>query len=114
MSRIFLLLNDPLVAGRMRALVDATPGLQTVGWVATMDQARAQLPSLQADLVLTDIQLADGWVAGLVDELQVIFCPVVVGGGKRFFPDGVRLSLELLDERRFGNGVVVMRYAVRG
>jgi DNA-binding NarL/FixJ family response regulator len=70
MSRIFLLLNDPLVAGRMRALVDATPGLQTVGWVATMDQARAQLPSLQADLVLTDIQLADGWVAGLVDELS--------------------------------------------
>ena len=70
MSRIFLLINDPLVAGRMRGLIDATPGLQTVGWVATMDQARAQLQSLQADLVLSDLQLADGWVAGFVDEVS--------------------------------------------
>jgi DNA-binding NarL/FixJ family response regulator len=70
MSRIFLLINDPLVAGRMRGLIDATPGLQTVGWVATLEQARAQLPTLQADLVLADLQLADGWVAGLVDELS--------------------------------------------
>ncbi|HEX9936595.1 MAG TPA: dihydrofolate reductase family protein [Longimicrobium sp.] len=52
--------------------------------------------------------------AGLVDEIQAIVCPVVVGGGKRFFPRGVRLSLELAEERRFGNGVVVLRYAVRG
>jgi dihydrofolate reductase len=44
----------------------------------------------------------------------MIVCPVVVGGGKRFFPDGVRLDLELVEERRFGNGVVVLRYAVRG
>jgi hypothetical protein len=39
---------------------------------------------------------------------------VVVGGGKRFFPEGVRLNLELLEERRFSSGVVVLRYAVRG
>lgn len=51
--------------------------------------------------------------AGLVDEFQVIVCPVVVGGGKRFFPDGVRLELELVEERRFGNGVVILRYVVR-
>lgn len=52
--------------------------------------------------------------AGLVDEIQMIVCPVVVGGGKRFFPDGVRLDLELVEERRFGNGWVILRYAVRG
>jgi dihydrofolate reductase len=52
--------------------------------------------------------------AGLVDEFQIIVCPIVVGGGKRFFPDGVRLDLELVEERPFGNGVVVLRYAVRG
>jgi dihydrofolate reductase len=52
--------------------------------------------------------------AGLVDEFQMIVCPVVVGGGKRFFPGGVRLNLELIEERRFGSGVVVLRYAVRG
>ena len=52
--------------------------------------------------------------AGLVDELQVIVCPVVVGGGKRFFPEGVRLELKLLEERSFGSGVAVLRYSVEG
>jgi dihydrofolate reductase len=52
--------------------------------------------------------------AGLVDEFQMIVCPVVVGRGKRFFPDGVRSDLELVDERAFRNGVVGLRYAVRG
>lgn len=52
--------------------------------------------------------------AGLVDEIQMIVFPVVVGGGKRFFPEGVRLEMELIEERRFGNGVVVLRYARRG
>jgi dihydrofolate reductase len=52
--------------------------------------------------------------AGLVDEFQMIVCPVVVGSGKRFFPDGVRLDLELAEERRFRKGVIVLRYAVRG
>lgn len=70
MSRVFLLINDPLVAGRMRGLIDAAPGMQTVGWVATMDHARAQLPQLGADLLLADLQLADGWVAGFLDELS--------------------------------------------
>ncbi len=44
----------------------------------------------------------------------MIVCPVVVGGGKRFFPDGVRLDLKLVEERRFRNGVLVLRYAVSG
>lgn len=49
--------------------------------------------------------------AGLVDELQLFFVPVVVGGGKRALPDnGVRLDLELVDEHRFGNGTVFLRY----
>jgi dihydrofolate reductase len=52
--------------------------------------------------------------AGLVDEVQMIVHPVVVGGGKRFFPDGVRADLELIGERGFRNGVVGLRYAVRG
>jgi hypothetical protein len=36
--------------------------------------------------------------------------PIVVGGGKRSLPDNVRLRLELLDERRFGNGMVYLYY----
>jgi dihydrofolate reductase len=51
--------------------------------------------------------------AGLVDELQLFLVPVVVGAGKRALPDGVRTALELLDERRFGNGTVHLRYAAR-
>jgi dihydrofolate reductase len=50
--------------------------------------------------------------AGVVDEIQLFLNPIVVGGGKRALPDGVRAGLELLDERRFGNGVVFLRYRV--
>ena len=48
--------------------------------------------------------------AGLVDELHLFVVPVVVGGGTRALPNDVRLRLELLDERRFGNGVVHLHY----
>jgi len=50
--------------------------------------------------------------AGLVDEFQLLVGPAIVGGGNPFFPP-VRVDLELLDERRFGNGVVYLRYGVR-
>jgi dihydrofolate reductase len=48
--------------------------------------------------------------AGLVDEIQLFLSPIVIGGGNAALPDGVRAGLELLDERRFGNGVVFLRY----
>ena len=48
--------------------------------------------------------------AGLVDELHLFVTPIVVGGGKQSLPNNVRLKLELLDERRFGNGVVHLHY----
>jgi dihydrofolate reductase len=48
--------------------------------------------------------------AGLVDELQLFLTPVIVGGGTSALPDGLRLDLELLDDRRFSNGVVYLRY----
>jgi dihydrofolate reductase len=50
--------------------------------------------------------------AGLVDELHLFLNPVVVGGGTRALPDGVRLDLELLAEHRFGNGVVHLHHRV--
>lgn len=49
---------------------------------------------------------------GLVDEYQVFVVPRVVGGGTPFFPDAVRVSLELLDQRRFRNGLAYLRYGV--
>jgi dihydrofolate reductase len=50
--------------------------------------------------------------AGLVDECHLFLAPVIVGGGKRALPDGVRLDLELLDERRFESGMVYLRYGI--
>jgi len=48
--------------------------------------------------------------AGLVDEYHLFLAPVVVGGGTQALPDGLRLSLELLDERRFDSGFVHLHY----
>ena len=50
--------------------------------------------------------------AGLVDECHLLLHPILVGGGTRSLPDDVRVDLELLDERRFGNGVVHLHYRV--
>ena len=47
--------------------------------------------------------------AGLVDEYHLFLMPVLVGAGKRAFPDGLREELELLDERLFASGVVYLR-----
>jgi dihydrofolate reductase len=51
--------------------------------------------------------------AGLVDEVHLFVFPVVVGGGKPGLPRGVRVDLELLGERRFGNGVVHLHHRPR-
>lgn len=52
--------------------------------------------------------------AGLVDECHLFLTPIIVGGGKPALPDNVRLELALLAERRFGNGMVYLRYGLRG
>ncbi len=51
--------------------------------------------------------------AGLVDEIQLFLSPIVVGAGTPALPKGVRVTLELLDERRFGNGTVYLRYRTK-
>ncbi len=51
--------------------------------------------------------------AGVVDEFHLFVSPIVVGGGNQGLPDHVRLTLELLGERRFGNGVVHLHYRSR-
>jgi dihydrofolate reductase len=65
------------------------------------------------DLSLAGPELAaHAFKAGLIDECRLFLAPVVVGGGKQSLPDDVRVGLELLDERRFGNGMVYLRYRV--
>jgi dihydrofolate reductase len=53
---------------------------------------------------------AEAFKAGLVDEVHLTVAPMIVGGGVAALPDDVRLKLELLDERRFGNGMVHLSY----
>lgn len=75
---------------------------------------RALKESSEQDMSIGGTVLAAQAIkAGLVDEFCLFLTPVVVGGGKQFLPDGVGLTLELLNERRFGNGVVYLRYAKR-
>ncbi|MEJ2885458.1 dihydrofolate reductase family protein [Actinomycetospora aeridis] len=65
------------------------------------------------DLTVDGPELASAALAaGLVDEIAPVVMPVVVGGGTRFLPDGVRLGLELVGERRFASGAMHLRYRV--
>jgi dihydrofolate reductase len=66
------------------------------------------------DLTVGGADLAgQALTAGLVDELQLFLVPIVVGGGKRALPGGVRSNLELLDTQRFASGAVYLRYRPR-
>lgn len=51
---------------------------------------------------------------GLVDELRLLLAPIIVGGGKPSLPRDLRVRLELVEQRRFDNGVVYLDYAVAG
>jgi dihydrofolate reductase len=77
------------------------------------DAVRKLKQSAPADISIGGAELAGhAFRAGLVDECHLFLCPIIVGGGKRALPDDVRVHLELLDERRFGNGVVHLHHRV--
>lgn len=79
------------------------------------DAVRRLKESSPTDISVGGAELAGHAIAaGLVDEIQLLLGPVLVGGGKAALPDDVRVRLELLDERRFASGVVFLRYAVTG
>ena len=68
----------------------------------------------QHDVLIGGAELAaHAFRAGLIDECHLFLTPIIVGGGKPSLPDDVRLELELLEERRFGNGMVYLRYRAR-
>jgi dihydrofolate reductase len=46
----------------------------------------------------------------LVDEYRLLVYPVVLGSGKRLFPDGVRVDLRLIEAKPIPSGVTLMRY----
>lgn len=56
---------------------------------------------------------ATAFKAGLIDECHLFLAPIIVGGGKPALPSNLRLGLELLEERRFRNGMVHLHYQAR-
>jgi len=78
------------------------------------DAIRQMKASAERDISVGGPDLAaQAFGAGLVDECHLFIAPIVVGGGKPALPKGVRVKLELLDERSFGNGMVYLRYGTR-
>jgi dihydrofolate reductase len=77
------------------------------------DAVRQLKASAERDLIVGGPNLAaQAFRAGLVDECHLFVAPAIVGGGNQSLPDDVRLDLELLDERRFANGMVYLGYRV--
>jgi dihydrofolate reductase len=78
------------------------------------DAVRELKRAADADITIAGPHLAaQALAAGLVDQVELFLSPVIVGGGTRALPDGVRLDLELMGERRFANGVVHLRHRVQ-
>jgi dihydrofolate reductase len=70
--------------------------------------------AVEPDILIGGPELAaHAFRAGLIDECHLFLVPILVGGGKSALPDNVRLELELLEERRFSNGTVFLRYRIR-
>jgi dihydrofolate reductase len=78
------------------------------------ETVRQMKAAAERDLSVGGAELAAQAIgAGLVDEIHLFLSPIVVGGGQRALPDNARVELELLDERRFANGVVYLHYRTR-
>jgi dihydrofolate reductase len=77
------------------------------------DSIRTMKAAASRDLTVGGPNLAaHAFGGGLVDECHLFIYPVVVGRGKRSLPSELRATLELLDERRFENGVVYVGYRI--
>ena len=75
------------------------------------DAVRRMKAAAERDLVIGGPGLAGQALrAGLVDECHLFLTPVIVGGGKRALPEGLRLDVELVGEHRFGSGVAHLHY----
>ena len=112
---------DPL----MRDFAQIWRAAEKIVYSSTLGEARSARTRIQrafdpdavrelkraGDLTIGGPQLAaEAFAAGLVDDVHLVLSPVIVGGGTRALPDGVRLDLELVDERRFANGAVHLHH----
>ncbi len=77
------------------------------------DPVREMKASAAGDLTVGgSVLAAHAFNAGLIDECQLFVYPVLVGDGKPAFSGDARVRLDLLEEHRFHNGVVNLRYRI--
>lgn len=97
-----------------RTLEDVSSARTTIEREFEPGAIRAMKSSEDRDLGIGGPTLgAQAFEAGLVDEVHLILAPTLVGGGTRALAEGARAGLELLDTRRFGNGMVYLGYRTR-
>jgi dihydrofolate reductase len=97
-----------------RSLETASSARTRIERVFDPDAVRQMKAAADRDITVGGPDLAaQAFRAGLLDEIQLVLAPIVVGGGTRALPSDVRLKLELLDERRFAGGMVYLRYRSR-
>jgi dihydrofolate reductase len=114
--------HDPVVAGRMneRFKVVFSRTLEKVTWKNTrlvkgdpVEELRKMKASQGKSLLILGSGSIVAQIAphGLIDEYQILLCPIALGRGKTMF-DGIqeRLALKLTKTRVFGNGDVLLCY----
>lgn len=95
-----------------RTLASATTPKTRVERNFDPDSIRKLKRDAQRDITIGGAEVAKlALEADLVDECHLFVNPVIVGGGKPAFRS-VRRSLDLLETRRFSNGVIHVRYRV--
>ncbi|MQA90256.1 MAG: reductase [Gemmatimonas sp.] len=83
-----------------------------VGNDAAKEVARLKQESGKAMVIWGSLSLARSLIeAGLIDDYQLVVCPVVLERGKPLFPDDAQgLDLRLIDTRSFDRGAVLLAY----
>ena len=97
-----------------RSLAEVSEPLSRLTRDDVVDVVRELKASMDGEISIAGPTLAASVIAAdLVDEYRPVFHPAIVGGGKRYLPEGVSLDLRLLETRRFDAGVVYHRYERR-
>jgi dihydrofolate reductase len=103
--------DDELFAFYSRTLESTSSAKTRIERELDPEAVRQMKEAVGSDITIGGAELAGEAIrAGLVDECHLFLVPVLVGAGKCSLPAGVRAQLHLLDERRFGSGVVHLRY----
>jgi dihydrofolate reductase len=120
--RVWDTLDDPEPV--MRDYAEIWRGIDKVVFSRSLDEVTTARTRLEREFDPELIRAMDGEIeiagpelaapafeAGLFDLVELYVCPVVVGGGKRALPDGLRMDLRLVSSRSFANGTVHLEYA---